>query len=165
MKLNRLETHDRYEYFIKDQSRIISEGADDCLKRNPDSLKIQEKCHYVYLYAHPRTHDDGVSKRLIWQPRLLKPKAEINSYLFRATSGTDLIEICWLLPPIETWNQFFGENLCASQEVWWSINQYKNNREKLEESFPDDLTEEQAKNVMIAILQEGINEKNKGIMV
>jgi hypothetical protein len=165
MKLNRLETHDRYEYFIKDQSRIIFEGADDCLKRNPDSLKIQEKCHYVYLYAHPRTHDDGVTKRMLWQPRLLKPKAEINSYLFRATSGTDLIEICWLLPPIETWNQFFEENLCSSQDVWWSINEYKNNRDKLQQPFHDDLTEEQAKNVMIAILQEGINEKNKGIIV
>jgi hypothetical protein len=60
---------------------------------------------------------------------------------------------------------FFEENLCSSQDVWWSINEYKNNRDKLQEPFHDDLTEEQAKNVMIAILQEGINEKNKGIIV
>jgi len=159
MKLNRLEAHDRLEHFIEGQSAVIWQGADDCLKVNPDSLKIQEKCPYVYLFAHPRTHDDGVTQRLLWQPRILKPLAEPNSYLFRAQSHTDIVEICWLLPPQETWNQYKKENVCDSNWVRWSIDQYRHNKVQLEEPFPDDYSEEQAKNIMMAILNEAIREK------
>ena len=52
MKLNRLETHDRLIHFKKDQEANIFQGAEDCLKKNPDSLFFQSKCPYVYLFAH-----------------------------------------------------------------------------------------------------------------
>src|ERR1700685_1507363 len=106
MKIDRLETHDRLEHFVNDQWATISQGASDCLLRNPDSLALQEKSPYIYIFAHPRTHDDGVSKRMLWQPRLTKPKAQTNSYLFRAASKSDVLMICWLIPPREMWNQY-----------------------------------------------------------
>ena len=99
MKLNRLETHDRLLYYKKDQSASITQGIDDCLKRNPLSIALQRHSPYVYIFAHPRTADDGYTKRMLWQARLGKPKAQTNSYLFRAKSNADILEICWMIPP------------------------------------------------------------------
>ena len=105
MKVNVLEAHDRLKHLIKDQSANIFQGAEDCLKKNPLSLAIQEKSPYLYIFAHPRTADDGVNKRLFWQPRLSIPESQSNSYLFRAISHTDLIEVVWMIPPKELWGQ------------------------------------------------------------
>lgn len=160
MKLNRLETHDRYEHFIKDQSKVIWQGAEECLKQNPDSIRMQEKCHYIYIFAHPRTDDDGVTKRLLWQPRLVKPKAESNSYLFRAVSNTDVIEVCWLLPPKELWSQYTKGNICESDIVAWSINKFRFNRAELEKPDSDDISEERALNIFKGILIDSIGVKN-----
>ena len=106
MKLNRLEPHDRLLHFKKDQEANIFQGAEDCLKKNPDSLFFQARSSYIYIFAHPRTADDGLNKRMLWQPRLWKPKAQTNSYLFRVKSKTDIIEICWIIPPRELWGQY-----------------------------------------------------------
>lgn len=165
MELDRLEAHDRYQHFIQDQQQTIWKGADDCLKKNTDSLKIQEKSHYVYLFAHPRTADDGHRKRLLWQPRLVKPKAQTNSYLFRAQSNTDIIEICWLLPPREMWGQYDKGKVCESNWTSWSILQFLNNRAELEKPFADDWTDEQAKTIFKKILNEGIEAKRAALAV
>lgn len=160
MKLDRLETHDRLEHFIKEQAQSIWKGADDCLKKNSDSLKIQEKSHYIYLFAHPRTADDGVNKRLLWQPRLIKPAAQTNSYLFRAQSNTDIVEVCWIIPPRELWGQYDKGQVCESNWAAWSIMQFVNNRGELEKPFADDFTDEQVKNIMVSIWKNSIGEKN-----
>lgn len=161
MKVNRLEAHDRLLHFINDQSQTIWQGVEECLKKNLDSLKIQEKCHYVYIFAHPRTADDGVTKRLLWQPRLVKPKAETNSYLFRAQSNSDIVEICWLIPPFEMWDQYKTGNVCESNWASWSINQFINNKKELEKPFSDDLTDEQAMHLFKGILRESIMAKQE----
>lgn len=154
MKVNRLEAHDRLQYFIEDQSKKIWEGADDCLKKNADSLRLQEKSPYIYIFAHPRTADDGVNKRMLWQPRLLKPKAQTNSYLFRAQSYSDIVEVCWLLPPKDLWDQYAKGKVCESNWTAWSIFQFKNNREELEKPFHEDWTPEQASRIYETIDNE-----------
>lgn len=165
MKINRLETHDRLQHFVKDQSANIFQGAEDCLKKNPDSLAIQEKSPYVYIFAHPRTDDDGVTKRMIWQPRLSIPEAQTNSYLFRALSHSDIIEIVWLLPPREMWSQYEKNKVTESNEVAWSINQFRYNKKELEKPHPEDMTEERARLILKAIVDEKLqdvrNKKNK----
>lgn len=133
---------------------VISQGCEDCLKRNPLSLALQARSPYIYIFAHPRTHDDGLNKRLLWQPRLTKPKAQTNSYLFRAKSNTDLIELCWFLPPREMWGQFKKGNVVESEDVVWSIHQFENNREKLEKPFEDDLPEVTVKAILLDIARE-----------
>jgi hypothetical protein len=143
MKLNRLETHDRLLHLKKDQSANISQGAEDCLKKNPLSLALQAHSHYVYLFAHPRTADDGVTKRLLWQPRLTRPAAQTNSYLFRALSKTDTLEVCWHIPPKEMWSQYKRGNITECEIAIWSINQYQTNRQALEAPLNDDLSDEQ----------------------
>lgn len=144
MKINRLETHDRLLHLKKDQEINIFKGAEDCLKKNPDSLFLQSRSPYVYLFAHPRTADDGVNKRMLWQPRLSRPKAQTNSYLFRAISNSDIIEVCWLLPPKEMWRQYQLGNVIEQKDVLWSIDQYVNHRNKLQQKDPEDLSEERA---------------------
>lgn len=158
MKLNRLETHDRLQHFVKDQSINIFQGAEDCLKKNPDSLAIQEKCPYVYLFAHPRTAEDGTTKRMLWQPRLSIPKAQTNSYLFRAISHTDLIQVVWLIPPREMWPQYEKGNVTESGEVAWSIEMFKRKRSILEQPDPEDFPEERAKLIWQGIINERLQE-------
>ncbi len=154
MKINRLETHDRLLHLKKDQSNNIQQGAEDCLKKNSLSLSLQDKSPYIYIFAHPRTDDDGVTKRMIWQPRLSIPDAQTNSYLFRVLSKTDLIEVCWLIPPEEMWNQYTKGKVTESDIVTWSINQYKSNRKILEKAHPDDMSEEQARSIFRQVLSE-----------
>lgn len=154
MKINRLETHDRLLHFKKNQEINIYQGAEDCLKKNSLSLEIQEKSPYVYIFAHPRTADDGVNKRLLWQPRLSVPEVQTNSYLFRALSHTDIIEVCWILPPKELWSQYEKGNVTENNWALWSINQFKTNKEALGRPHPEDLPEEKTKMIMKQIVDD-----------
>ena len=153
MKIEKLEAHDRLLHLQQDQSLNVAQGAEDCLKRNPLSLALQEHAPYIYLFAHPRTADDGVNKKMIWQPRLTRPKAQTNSYLFRAKSNTDELEVCWLIPPREMWPQYKKGNVTENQLVLWSIAQFQYHREVLEKACSDDMTDEQIKNIYINIGQ------------
>lgn len=159
MKIERLETHDRLKHLIQDQSVNIFKGAEDCLKVNELSLAIQERSPYVYLFAHPRTADDGVTKVMYWQPRLSIPEPQTNSYLFRAQSKTDIIEVVWMIPPRETWDQYKKGNITEDNLALWSINQFQYHRRKMSQPHPQDLPEEQAR----SILQQVINEKRQQI--
>lgn len=165
MKVNILETHDRLKHFVKDQSANIYKGAEDCLKKNELSLAIQDKSPYVYLFAHPRTAEDGVNKVMYWQPRLSVPEAQTNSYLFRAISKSDIIEVVWMIPPKEMWNQYLKGNVTESNWCQWSINQFRNNKKGLEKQHPDDVTEERQKFIMQMIIDEKLQDvRNKKMM-
>lgn len=166
MKINRLETHDRLLHLKKDQEANVFQGAEDCLKKNPDSLFYQDRSPYIYMFAHPRTSDDGLNKRLIWQPRLVKPKAETNSYLFRAKSHTDIIETIWIIPPMELWGQYKEGNVLEHQIVNWSIDQYINNKKSLEMPDMEDLSEEKCKLLLRQLIEfkrmmRGLNSNSK----
>lgn len=154
MKINRLETHDRLISLHKSQALNISQGAEDCLKKNPLSIALQEHSPYIYIFAHPRTDDDGVNKRMIWQPRLMKPTAQTNSYLFRAYSKTDIVEMCWMIPPREMWTQYQKGKVTENPVALWSIEQFQRNRKELEEPFKDDLSDKQAANIYIKVAAE-----------
>jgi len=171
MKINRLETHDRLEHFKKDQALNIAQGAEDCLKRNDLSLAFQERSPYIYLFAHPRTAEDGVTKIMYWQPRLTRPTPQTNSYLFRAKSKTDLIEICWMIPPEEQWAQYKKGNVTENEIVLWSIDQYVNHRIELELPHAEDLSDETTRLIYQRVINEMKQEKvyqdafNLGIVV
>lgn len=132
MKINLLETHDRLQHFTK-QGFDIGECCQDLINQRPFGS------HSFYIFAHARTDDDGVTKRLIWQPRLTKPKAQTNSMLFKAYPGTDKIKVIWMIPDRHLWNQFRKGNLTENQTVAESIYDFQNHREKLEAREEDDL--------------------------
>lgn len=135
MKVDILDAHDRYQYFTK-QSFDISECCEDLIKKKPFGD------HPFYIFAHARTEEDGVTKRLIWQPRLTKPKAQTNSMLFKAYPGSDMIKVIWMIPARELWGQFEYGKMTQNQTVIESIEAFRNNREKLEAKESDDLSDE-----------------------
>lgn len=142
MKIDRLETHDRLEHFKEDQNDAVMQGLNDCLKLNPLSIALQDRSHYIYVYAHPRTNEYGNAKTMYWQPRLSKPKMETNSYLFRIRSYSDECEIMWMLPPKEQWDQYKKGNVTEHELVNWSISQYQNNKAGMEKPEPEDWPDE-----------------------
>ncbi len=134
MKINRLDAHDRLQHFTK-QSFDIAECCQDLIRQRPYGE------HPFYIFAHTRTDDDGVTKRLIWQPRLTKPLAQTNSMLFKAYPGTDMIKVIWMIPAPELWAQFGKGLVTENKTVYESIDAFKNNKVKLEEREDDDLTD------------------------
>lgn len=132
MKINRLDAHDRLEHLTK-QSFDIGECCQDLINQRPFGD------HPFYIFAHARTEEDGATKRLIWQPRLTKPKAQTNSMLFKAYPGTDVIKVIWMIPARELWGQYAKGKLTENKTVSESIHDFQNNREKLEEREEDDL--------------------------
>jgi hypothetical protein len=136
MKINILDAHDRYRHFTK-QSFDISECCQDLINQKPFGN------HPFYIFAHARTDDDGVTKRLIWQPRLTKPKAQSNSTLFKSYPSTDVIKVIWMIPARELWGQFDKGLLTENKIVSESIYNFQHHREKLEAKEPDDLSDEQ----------------------
>lgn len=141
MKINTLETHDRFLHFTK-QSFDIGECGQDLINQRPFGD------HHFYIFAHPRTDDDGSNKRLIWQPRILKPKAQINSMLFKAYPGTDLIKTIWILPPHEMWSNYTKGNMCENKAIAESIFNFIYNRDLLESPESDDPSPERAQQIL-----------------
>jgi len=134
MKINTLDAHDRLGHFQK-QGLDISECCQDLVDTRPFGNVP------FYIFAHARTEDDGSTKRLIWQPRLTKPKAQTNSMLFKAYPGTDKIKIIWMIPAREMWSQFQKGLLTESKIVTESIRDFESDRKKLEEAEEDDLND------------------------
>jgi hypothetical protein len=147
MKINTLETHDRLLEFNKN-AETIYQGCMDCLRNVPDSITFP-----FYIYAHSRQIDyeeqlsivnDSIvamkkapTERLIWSPRITKPKATSNSYLFLVLQRPDLIKTIWLLPKRELWPQYAPGKMTFSEDVWTSIQNYKHSKAKLEAPDPD----------------------------
>lgn len=136
MKVNILDAHDRYEHF-KRQDFDIGACCQDIIDRRPFGE------HAFYIFAHTRTDDDGVTKRLIWQPRLTKPKAQENSMLFKAYPGSDNVKVIWMIPAKELWKQYESGLLLENETVVVSIYNFRNHRDRLEAKEPDDLTDSQ----------------------
>lgn len=140
MKINRLDAHDRYKHLLKQEMDI---GA--CCQSLIDQRPFGD--HPFYIFAHTRTHEDGVNKRLIWQPRLTKPKPETNSMLFKGYPGTDNVKVIWMIPARELWAQYKKGNLTENQTVSQSIYDFEHHREKLAAKEADDLTDPQIDNI------------------
>jgi hypothetical protein len=135
--IDRLETHDRLLEFKK-QGDTVAKGVQDCINNRPEEFKN----YPFYIFAHARTAENGRDKRLIYQPRLRKPKAQTNSMLFKAYPPTDKIKIIWMIPDRALWPNFKQKMITEQAEVSRSIHQFQYNRKELEKNEPDDLQDE-----------------------
>lgn len=136
MKVNILDAHDRYQHLIK-QDFSIAECCQDLINQRPFGDVP------FYIFAHARTDDDGIRKRLIWQPRLTKPKAQTNSMLFKGYPGTDVVKVIWMIPDRILWDSFQEDKVCQNETIVESIFDFMHNREKLEAKEEDDLSDEE----------------------
>jgi hypothetical protein len=135
MKINPLDAHDRLLHFTKQQFNI-SETCQDIINKRPFGD------HPFYIFAHTRIHDDGVSTRLIWQPRLTKPKAQTNSMLFKVYPGKDIVKIIWMIPKRELWESFQKNKMTANETITKSIYLFTNQRQLLDAPEDDDYNDE-----------------------
>lgn len=152
MKINLLDAHDRLMHFKK-QNFSIEECCQDLINQRPFGNVP------FYIFAHARTDDDGVTKRLIWDPRLTKPRAQTNSMLFKAYPGTDQIKIIWMIPARELWGQYNKGLLTENQTISQSINDFEHNRHRLEAKEDDDLGDEAIHKIYLSISQEAKRKK------
>lgn len=155
MTINLLDAHDRYQELNKHGINIGK-----CCQSLIDQRPFGK--HPFYIYAHMRTEDNGIDKRLIWQPRLTKPKASTNSMLFKGYPGTDNVKVIWMIPDRSLWNNFEYGNLCHNQTVAESIHDFLYNREKLEAKESDDLSDAQIDQIyreISASTKKGVYEK------
>lgn len=136
MKLNLLETHDRFLDFTK-KKNDIGECCQDLINQRPFGE------HAFYIFVHSRTDEDDISKkRIIWQPRLTKPKSQTNSMLFKAYPRTDTVKIIWIIPQRELWEQYKKGKITENKTICNSIHNFLFEREKLDEKDEDDLSDE-----------------------
>lgn len=135
MKVNILEAHDRMKEFTK-KDFSISECCQNLIDQRPFGD------HPFYIFAHTRTEEDGFTKRLIWQPRLTKPKSQTNSMLFKAYPGTDQLKVIWILPTRELWNNYKIGMVTQNKTVLESIDKFENHRIQLDAPEDDDLSDE-----------------------
>lgn len=131
LKINLLDAHDRLKHF-KGQSQDIGECCQDIINQAPFGNRS------FYIFAHGRTTEDGSGTRVIWQPRLTKPKAETNSMLFKAHPGTDVILVMWVIPKREQWKNYAKGKLCENETIWNDIQDFLYNRKRLESPDLDD---------------------------
>lgn len=153
MKINRLETHDRYQHFTR-QSTDISECCQNLIDKRPFGDNP------FYIFAHARTlgfdekfrlfmsgkyksMEEVPEKTIIWQPRLTKPSAQENSMLFKAYPGTDNVKVIWMIPARELWSEYAKGNITESSMVSESLYNFQNHKDILERPEPDDLTDGQ----------------------
>lgn len=175
MKVNRLETHDRLLEFGK-QSDYISRGCQDCIANRPKEYQD----YPFYIFAHKRTIEmderisifnedlwhfrispnynrrymslqDVPTHRMIWEPRLTKPKSQTNSMLFKAYPPGDNIKIIWIIPERELWEQYTKGNMTEHGIVVESINLFQKNKEELEKKEQDDLPDQKIVQIMSEI--------------
>jgi len=135
IKINPLDAHDRLQHFTK-QEFSISECCQDLINQRPFGN------YPFYIWAHARTDENINIKRLIWQPRLTRPKPQTNSMLFKAYPGTDRINVIWIIPARELWAQYEKGKVTENELVWNSIQHFQNNREWLEQNEEDDFSDE-----------------------
>jgi len=154
MKIKISDAHDRLQYFKKHYFDI---GA--CCQ---DLINQQPFGDYpFYIFAHARTDEDGITKRMIWQPRLTKPLAQTNSMLFKAYPGSDNIKVIWMIPARELWGQYNKGLITENQTIAESIHDFEYNRQKLNQKEEDDLSDEVINQIYKEIADEAGRNKSK----
>lgn len=141
MKVNLLETDDRFLHF-----RNQDFGADAQAKKIVDAKPFGDNPYYIFV--HTRQTDTTLDHRVIWQPRMLKPVPQLNSMLFRVPRNSTAYEVIWVIPPVEIWPEFDRGMIHANDVVQTSIYLFTKRFHDLSMPFPDDLTGEEAQNVM-----------------
>lgn len=181
MKLDRLETHDRYLEFMK-ISEMIDQGIQDCKNNVPDTIKLP-----FYIFVHKRTlgMDEKIAifnqellypfkqrrfktwqeipeKRMIYCPYPRRPKPQSNSWLVRVQKDSDIIHVIWIIPEEELWGQFGKGLMCENELICKSIELFRTNPVQLEYD-PMELTIEQVDDFRMKI-KEAAEAKNKAFL-
>lgn len=170
MKIDRLETHDRLLHFNKSQAADLSTCCQSIVNQRP----FGDRPFYIFAHKREIGMDEKFSlfctgkyrdlsevptARIIWQPRLTKPKAQTNSMLFKGYPGTDMIKVIWIIPERELWDQYRKGNMTESQIVVESIDKFENERASLEAKESDDASDSEIESAYKGIRLDAKNKK------
>jgi hypothetical protein len=176
MKINRLDAHDRLEYFTK-QNFDIGQTCQDIINQRPFGE------HSFYIFAHKReipldvreaifledlrqslidltyvrkynSIEEVPTHKIIWIPRLTKPQAQENSMLFKACPGYDFIRVIWMIPDSGMFDAYSKGKMLENKTVVESIHLFKTDPGKLEQKEDDDLPDEVIKKIYEEIKQK-----------
>ncbi len=141
MKVNLHETHDRFSHFTANNF-----GADEQARKIVEAKPFGDNPYYIFV--HTRQTDTTLDHRVIWQPRMLKPVPQLNSMLFRVPKEGGCYQVIWVIPPVEIWPEFDKGMVHQNDIVQESIYMFSKRFLELSQPFADDLTGEEAQNVM-----------------
>lgn len=148
-KLNKLETHDRKQCFVKYQENIgkfVQDIADNPPFGNRScylfiihkrSLGADERVSLVHKGEYAKIEDTPVAF-MDMQCRLGKPEMSPNTTLLKIYPGKDHVKVIWSLPEQEVWKQFGKGMLFEDKTTCDSIHNYLKNKKKMEELEHDD---------------------------
>jgi hypothetical protein len=176
MKINILDAHDRLQH-LKKQSDVLGQYCQSII----DSSPFGNRPFYIFAHKRQISPDERIAilnsslhgqieqkyfsladvptHRMIWQPRLTKPKAQTNSMLFKVHPGTDILQTVWIIPERELWSQYNKDNLTENETVRYSINAFINNREQLEAPDDEDPSEDEIKSTYLQLSAEAKRKK------
>jgi hypothetical protein len=167
MKIERLETHDRFEYFVQGGFNI----AETCAKII-DGRPFGD--HPFYLFVHKRTIDETErfkywldmggalpldkvpNARIIWQPRLTKPYPQENSILIKCYPGKDVVKFMWIIPQKELWEQFSKGKMTENETIYTSIDKFQHCPDRLAAPEPDDFDDAKIQDIYADIRRQSI---------
>lgn len=155
IQVNRLDTHDRLLDFKQKNVDSIAERISKMISERPF------EDNPFYIYAHKRTvdvHEQLIymqsgqfninnlpTHRIVWQPRLQKPKAQTNSMLFKVDPAyPDQVKVIWMLPDRDQWEAHKKGQMFQDPTTAESIHSFENDRASIEHPEPDDPTDERA---------------------
>ncbi|HEX5553443.1 MAG TPA: hypothetical protein VFX43_09365 [Chitinophagaceae bacterium] len=149
LNIDRLDAHERLQKLNQLNSLGITENLNMMIKADPfDGRRF-------YIFAHARKDEDGIRTRIIWQPRLIRPKSQTNSMLFKVDpKKPEEVNVIWIIPPREQWSLFEKGKMCENQTVTDSIHLFETDRARLEASDPDDPDDATAQKIYEQISQE-----------
>lgn len=150
MKINRLETHDRFEHFKKNQKDLdnflqkVNEERPFGLHPfyvfiiHKKTLGLDEKLDLVKKNKYLKLEDTPEALMAI-QARLSKPQAAPNTTLIKIYPAQEYCKVIWTLPQQELWDQFLKDTIFNEDELTLrSILAYLNDRRSLEAYEADD---------------------------
>src|ERR1700677_3199016 len=115
------DAHDRLTFVKQRDSISIQANIEDMISKDP----VEGRPFYVF--SHRRSGENGGPDKLIWQPRLIKPKAQTNSMLFKVhPRKAEEVRIIWMIPPREQFNAYKKGKLFEHDIVIWSIHMFDN---------------------------------------
>ena len=167
IKINTLETHDRYKTFISKDSSI-----EDCIQDLINKKPFGENAFYIFghkrtlgldertnLFIHGqyKSFEDVPTHALLWQPRLTKPEAQTNSMLFKVKPGSDNVKIIWMIPDNSMWSNYLKGQMNENKIVFDSIMDYINNKAKLEEKEEDDPSDERIREIYLSLTKPDLS--------
>jgi hypothetical protein len=102
-----------------------------------------------YIHSFVKRVDDATGvKKMIHHPRLTKPDPTPGASLIRVDPEMPgEMKVMWTIPNQETFGLYKYKKAFADKFVWECINTYKKNPAQLIQPEPDDLSEDQIKEI------------------